>query len=110
VLSHWADVGELLSWWGVCRAPGETDNEFARRAGHVLIPRLRDPAPWLPGGILRLAGLATEASFAPAVPAQRAEEAGLVAREIHQRMFRSATGRQLLLWAVYPRPRREVRT
>jgi hypothetical protein len=49
--------------------------------------------------------LATEAAFAAGVPAQRAEEAGLVAREIHERLFRSASGRQLVLWALTPRPR-----
>jgi transglutaminase-like putative cysteine protease len=108
VLSHWADVGELLNWWGACRAPGETDTEFANRAGRILAPRLREPAPWLPGGIERLAGLATEAAFAPTVSPQRPVEARLVAREIHQRLFRSATGRQLLLWAVNPRPHRDV--
>jgi transglutaminase-like putative cysteine protease len=108
VLSHWADVGELLNWWGACRLPGETDKEFAARASRLLQPRLRDPALWLPRGIQRLAGLATEAAFAPAVPIERATEARLVAREIHQRLFRSATGRQLLRWAVSPRPRRQV--
>jgi transglutaminase-like putative cysteine protease len=106
VLSHWADVGELLNWWGASRAPGETDNEFAGRAARQVAGRLREPAPWLPGGILRLAGLATEAAFAPTVPSQKAEEARLVARQIHQRLFRSASGRQLLLWAVNPRPHR----
>jgi transglutaminase-like putative cysteine protease len=108
VLSHWADVSELLNWWGARRAPGETDSEFAGRAARVLGQRLREPAPWLPGGVLRLADLATEAAFAPTVSSERAYEAGLVAREIHQRLFRSATGRQLLLWAFDPRPRREA--
>jgi transglutaminase-like putative cysteine protease len=108
VLSHWADVTELLNWWGARRAPGETDKEFAGRAARVLGRRLREPAPWLPGGVLRLAALATEAAFAPAVSSQRANEAGLVAREIHQRLFRSATGRQLLVWAFDPRPRRQA--
>jgi transglutaminase-like putative cysteine protease len=108
VLAHWADVGELLNWWGASRASGETDNEFAGRAGRQLARRLREPAPWLPGGIVRLAGLATEAAFAPTVSSERAEEARLVARQIHQRLFRSASGRQLVLWAVYPRPHRAV--
>jgi transglutaminase-like putative cysteine protease len=108
VLSHWADVSELLNWWGARRAPGETDREFAGRAAAVLGRKLREPAPWLPRGVQRLAALATEAAFAARVPSQRAEEAGLVAREIHHRLFRSATGRQLLLWALNPRPRREV--
>jgi transglutaminase-like putative cysteine protease len=107
VLSHWADVHELLGWWGARRAPGETDKEFATRAAGVLGRRLREPAPWLPGGVQRLAGLATEAAFAPIVPPRRAQEAGLVAREIHHRLFRSATGRQLLLWVLNPRPRRQ---
>ncbi len=30
----------------------------------------------------------------------------MVAREIHQRLFRTATARQLLWWAVTPRPAR----
>ena len=108
VLAHWADVGELLNWWGACRATGETDGEFAGRAAGLLGRRLHEPAPWLPGGIVRLAGLATEAAFAPAVAAQRADEAGVVAHEIRQRLFRSASGRQLLLWALTPRPRRSA--
>jgi transglutaminase-like putative cysteine protease len=108
VLSHWADVDELLNWWGALRAPGETDKEYGRRAAGLVGSRLRDPAPWLPGGIQRLAGLATEASFAPEVSTQRAREAALVAREIHQRLFRSATALQLLRWALNPHPKREM--
>jgi transglutaminase-like putative cysteine protease len=106
VRSHWADVTELLGWWGASRNAGETDAEFARRAAHLLTRRLREPSPWLPGGIIRLAGLATEAAFAPEISAERAHEAALVAREIHQRMFRSATAGQLLRWAVIPLPAR----
>jgi transglutaminase-like putative cysteine protease len=106
VLSHWADVGELLNWWGASRAPGETDNEFAGRAARQVARRLSEPARWLPGGILRLGSLATEAAFAPTVSSQRAEEARLVARQIRRLLFRSASGRQLLLWAVSPRPHR----
>lgn len=108
MLSHWADVHELLGWWGARRAPGETDKEFATRAAGVLGRRLREPGPWLPGGVQRLALLATEAAFAPTVPPRRAQEAGLVAREIHHRLFRSATGRQLVLWVLNPRPRRQA--
>jgi transglutaminase-like putative cysteine protease len=104
VRSHWADVTELLSWWGASQEAGETDAEFARRAGPLLVRRLREPSPWLPGGITRLAGLATEAAFAKDVSSERAHEAALVAQEIHQRLFRSATARQLLRWAVVPRP------
>jgi hypothetical protein len=66
--------------------------------------RLREPSPWLPKGILRLAGLATEAAYAPSIEPGRAEEAAMVAGEIHQRLFRSATARQLLRWALTPRP------
>jgi hypothetical protein len=106
VRSHWADVTELLNWWGAGREPGQTDDEFAARAGHILARRLREPSPWLAGGVVRLAALATEAAFAPAVPAERAEQATLVAREIHQRLFRRATASQLLRWAVSPRPGR----
>jgi transglutaminase-like putative cysteine protease len=110
VLSHWADVNELLNWWGARRAPGETDGEFAVRAAGLLGRRLQEPGSWLPGGVQRLAALATEAAFAPTVAAPRAQEANLVAREIHHRLFRSATGRQLLLWGLNPRPRREMPT
>jgi hypothetical protein len=108
VLSHWADVNNLLNWWGARRAPGETDKEFAVRAGGILGRQLREPGLWLPLGVQRLAALATEAGFAPTVPAPRAEEANLVAREIHRRLFRAATGRQLLVWSLDPRPRREI--
>ncbi len=69
VRSHWADVTEMLSWWGAKPAPGETDEEFADRAADLLVLRLREPSPWLPGGVRRLAHLATEAAFAPSVPA-----------------------------------------
>ncbi len=73
VRSHWAEVTELLSWWGATQDAGETDAEFARRAGHLVARRLREPSPWLPGGITRLAGLATEAAFAPTVSTRPGE-------------------------------------
>jgi transglutaminase-like putative cysteine protease len=104
VRSHWADVTERLSWWDAKPTPGETDEEFADRAGRLLARQLRDPSPWLPGGVRRLAHLATEATFASAVPKARADEAAVVAREIHQGLFRSATARQLLMWALVPWP------
>jgi transglutaminase-like putative cysteine protease len=109
VRSRWADVVELLSWWGVIRETGETDEELAGRAGAFLTRGLRETSPWLPRGIVRLAGLATEAAFAPAVPATRADEAALVAREVHQRLFRSANARLLFRWAMMPRPARPAR-
>jgi hypothetical protein len=104
VLGHWADVCELIAWWGVARHPSETDDEFARRAAHHIGRRLGEPSPWLVGGVLRMAGLAREATFAAAVPAGRPREAALVATEIHQRLFRSANARQLLTWAFLQRP------
>jgi transglutaminase-like putative cysteine protease len=104
VRSYWADVTDMLGWWGGKPAPGETDQEFAERAGRLLVGRLRDPAAWLPGGVRRLGRLATEATFAPSVPAGRVREAKAIAREIHQGLFRSATARQLIVWALIPRP------
>jgi transglutaminase-like putative cysteine protease len=104
VRSYWADVTDMLGWWGGKPAPGETDREFADRAARLLVGRLRDPAAWLPGGVRRLGRLATEATFAPSVPAGRVREARSVAREIHQGLFRSATARQLTIWALIPRP------
>jgi transglutaminase-like putative cysteine protease len=105
VLARWADVSELLAWWGVTRHPSETDDEFARRAADRIGRQLNEPSPWLVGGVLRMAGLAREASFAPEIPAGRPREAALVATEIHQRLFRSAKARQLLTWAFLQRPR-----
>jgi transglutaminase-like putative cysteine protease len=104
VRSYWADATEMLGWWGGKPARGETDQEFAERAGRLLVGRLRDPAAWLPGGVRRLGRMATEAAFAPSVPPQRVREAKAVTREIHQGLFRSATARQLLVWALIPRP------
>ncbi len=104
VRSYWADVTDMLGWWGGKPAPGETDVEFAERAGGLLVGRLRDPAAWLPGGVRRLGRLATEATFAPSVPAGRAREARVVAREIRQGLFRSASARQLIIWALIPHP------
>jgi transglutaminase-like putative cysteine protease len=108
VLARWADVSEMLAWWGVARQPSETDDEFARRAADRISRQLREPSPWLVGGVLRMAGLAREASFAAEVPAGRPREAALVATEIHQRLFRSANARQLLTWAFIQRPRRRA--
>ncbi len=104
VRSYWADVTDMLGWWGGKPAPGETDQEFAERAGRLLVGRLRDPAAWLPGGVRRLGRLATEATFARSVPVDRVREAKTIAREIHQGLFRSASARQLLVWALIPHP------
>ncbi len=62
VLGRWADVSELLAWWGVARHPSETDDEFARRAADRIGRQLGEPSPWLVGGVLRMAGLAREAT------------------------------------------------
>ncbi len=106
VRSHWADVTELLTWWGARPETGETDEEFAERAAQILTDRLREPAPWLPGGVRRLARMVTEATFAPTVSAARAGEAAVVAREIRRSLFRAAGVRRVAVWAVVPRPGR----
>jgi transglutaminase-like putative cysteine protease len=108
VLSYWADVSELLAWWGVARRPSETDDEFARRAANRIGHQLHEPSPWLAGGVVRMAGLAREAAFAATMPPNRPREAALVTTEIRQRLFRSATARQLLAWAFLPRPGRRA--
>jgi transglutaminase-like putative cysteine protease len=110
VLSSWAYVSELLAWWGVARRPSETDDEFARRAAHRIGLQLREPSPWLGVGIVRMAGLAREAEFAESMPPTRPREAALVAAEIRQRLWRSASARQMLAWAFLPIPRRRDRT
>jgi transglutaminase-like putative cysteine protease len=108
VLARWAEVSELLAWWGATRHSSETDDEFARRAADRVVRQLRKPSPWLVGGVLRMAGMAREASFASEVPASRPHEAALVATELHQQLFRSANARQLLTWAFLPRPYRRA--
>ncbi len=108
VLSYWAEVSELLAWWGVARRPSETDDEFARRAANRIGRQLHEPSPWLAGGVVRMAGLAREAAFAAAPPPNRPREAALVTTEIRQRLFRSATARQLLAWAFLPMPGRRI--
>ena len=106
VLSHWSEVAEMLSWWGVSRAAGETNAEFARRAGRSLSSQLHEPSPWVAFGVSRMASLATEAAFAPSVHTGAAHEAELVAQEIRQRLTRSASGRRLITWALVQRPGR----
>jgi transglutaminase-like putative cysteine protease len=104
VLGRWADVNEVLNWWGAVRQPGETELEFATRAGRLITRRIREPTPWLAGGILRLAGIADEASYAAHMDDSRVQEAALVASEIHHRLIRSTTALMLLSWALVPRP------
>ena len=104
VLSHWQDTGEVLSWWGIQRLPGDTDAEYAHRAAGTLREALGDPSPWVASGVRRLASLASEALFAPSLAAAAPEEAAMVAAEIRQRLFRKATARRLMLWAVTQRP------
>jgi transglutaminase-like putative cysteine protease len=108
VLSHWTEVTEMLSWWGVPRSPDETDAEFARRAGRSLSTQLHEPSPWVAFGVTRMASLAAEASYAPGVHTGAAMEAGLVAHEIRQRLIRSASARRLIMWALIQRPGRGI--
>jgi transglutaminase-like putative cysteine protease len=106
VLSHWKEVAEMLAWWGVPRSSGETDAEFAGRAGRSLTTQLREPSPWVGFGVTRMASLASEASFAPSVHSSAADEAALVAQEIQQRLTRCASARRLIMWALIQRPGR----
>ena len=106
VLSHWNEVGEVLAWWGVTRTAGETDTEFAKRAGGSLSFQLREPSPWVTFGVTRIAALATEAAFSPTVHAGAGLEAELVSREIRQRLMKRATARRLFMWALIQRPGR----
>ncbi|HET7523943.1 MAG TPA: transglutaminaseTgpA domain-containing protein [Acidimicrobiales bacterium] len=103
VLSYWADTAEVLSWWGIHRAPGDTDAEFARRAAVSLRAALGEPSPWVASGVRRLSALASEATFSPSVAPSAPEEASMVAAEVRQRLFRKASARRLLLWALTPR-------
>ena len=104
VLSYWTDTAEVLAWWGIHRLPGDTDTEFATRAAATLRSTLGEPSPWVANGVRRLAALASEATFAPSLSNAAPGEASLVAAEVRQRLFRKASARRLLLWALTPRP------
>ena len=106
VLSRWSEVAEVLAWWGVSRSAGETDAEFARRAGRSLSSQLHEPTPWVSFGVDRMAALASEAAFAPKMHAGAPHEAELVSVEIRQRLMRRASGRRLIMWALIQRPGR----
>jgi len=106
VLASWAEVDEVLNWWGACRHSGETDAEYGARAGRLLARRLPGPSPWLTDEIHVLAGLATEAVFAAQLSPQAASDAGVSARQIHRYLWRAAPTRQRLRWVLAPRPGR----
>ncbi|MGH9056105.1 MAG: hypothetical protein ACRDYY_09640, partial [Acidimicrobiales bacterium] len=55
-------------------------------------------------GLSRLARLAGEAAFSPRVAPDRDDEAAGLTRELHRRLVRSASARQLASWAMLPRP------
>lgn len=106
VLSHWNEVAEVLAWWGVSRAAGETDIEFAKRAGRSLRAQLHEPSPWVGFGVDRMAALASEAAFAPTLHTGAPHEAELVATEIREQLIKQASGRRLIMWALIQRPGR----
>jgi len=106
VLSYWRDTAEVLAWWGINRHPGDTDAEFAGRAARSLQSVFGEPSPWVASGVRRLAGMATEAVFAPSLPDGAPSEAALVAAELRQRLYRKASARRLLLWWFTPTPGR----
>ena len=109
VLSHWADVGELLTWWGITRDLGETDGQY-RGAGRDRADGAVEGAFAVARGRGAPAGPAGDGSLVRGGrPQGGPEQAGLVAREIHQRLLRAATGRQLLRWALFPQPGRKAR-
>lgn len=106
VLSYWQDTSEVLAWWGINRSPGDTETEFANRAAGSLQSALREPSPWVASGVRRLAAMASEALFAPSLHEGAAAEAGMVATELRQRLYRKAPARRLLLWWFTPAPGR----
>ena len=109
VLSHWADVRELLGWWGRPARAGRNRQGVRqpgrRRTGRGACESRRRGCR---EGFSAWRRWLRRQPSRPRSRRERAEEAGLVAREIHHRLFRSATGRQLLLWASIPRPRRQA--
>jgi transglutaminase-like putative cysteine protease len=104
VLSYWRDTGEVLSWWGIRRLPADTDAEYAGRAAGTLRSALAEPSPWEANGVRRLAVLASEALYAPRLDRNAPAEAAMVAAELRQRLFRRASARRLLLWALTQKP------
>jgi transglutaminase-like putative cysteine protease len=108
VLVDWEKICEMLAWRGVPRAPAETDDEYAVRASRIIAQQADKASPRLARGVARLAGLARQAKFARQVPTSASAEAGEVAGEIRHGLFRTANARQLLVWAVVPRPGRRA--
>lgn len=105
IQARWADVIELLAWWGTPTEFAETDMEFGRRAALAAEVRLPGHSVWLRGRIARLAALASEAAFAPVVVPVKAEEAHQLAVDIRRELFRAAPIRMLLRWILLPHPR-----
>lgn len=87
ILDLWQDICSELSWVGIGRSPAETDDEFARRATADLHRRvIGGPARREERitGLSTLAGLARRATFAPAVPEDLVDRAGVSAAQVRQ--------------------------
>jgi transglutaminase-like putative cysteine protease len=108
VLTDWEKVSDLLAWRGMARMSTETDDEYAARVSEYFCRQLHEPYPWLARGVTRLARLARQAKFARQVPNSASVEALQVATEIRHLLFQTANGRQLLAWALVPRPGRRL--
>jgi transglutaminase-like putative cysteine protease len=104
VLANWADVSELLAWRGLPKRPSETYGEYARRATRGLSLDGKDRMTPLRHGVERLAQLAVEAEFAPDVAPEAADEAAVVAKEVHDKLLRGAGRLDMLRWILLPKP------
>jgi len=109
LLLTWAEVLDLLSWWGIRRLPSETYRELAHRAAI----ELRGPLslePTAVDALLRLAESATKAEFGlGSLTPQEAQLAAADLTLVKRALMRSATAKQRLRLAVDPRLTVKVR-
>lgn len=109
LLLTWAELIDLLAWWGVRRGPSETYRELAHRAAI----ELRGPLSLEPtsvNALLQLAESATKAEFGlGSLTAAEAEAAAADLAAVKRALLRSSTARQRLRLKVDPRLTVKVR-
>ncbi len=107
----WDEACADLTWLGITREPAETDDEFARRASHLLRV-LGRPAPAADdgpggddgeGGLLGLAGLARRAAFSASTPPELVARARASAGRVRRQARGGSTASERLRrWVSLP--------
>lgn len=109
LLLHWAELIDLLAWWGVRRRASETYREFAHRAAIELRLPLSQEATAVEC-LLQLAEAATKAEFGlGSVSPGEVEASAQHLAVIKRALLHSASGAQRLRLAVDPRLTVKVR-